>query len=252
MVGGVRVTEDELKAEAAKFKRAKAAEKKRRQRNGGYVLPVEVHLPTLARMLLAEGLLKEGELDDVDAISAATAAHLRKHQHVGRILEDRTARYSYVRYERDAEYEAREKKRAKRLDEQGPGSEYYYGPHVPIECQGDRRGQSGLNPAGKRVQYLRNMNIEKRGVKIGRARIGTPLPGQEAKKIKPLTAKKVRAAVEKIEKKHGPLVAPDTGVHTVATAEGEIDQREWEKLGYAKRAAPPVTDSDKDDPGSWS
>ena len=248
------MTEDELKAEAAKFKRAKAAEKKRRQRNGGYVLSVEVHLPTLARMLLAEGLLKEGELEDVTAISAATAAHLRKHERVGRILPDQTTSF----WVRDQEYEARERKRAKRLDEQGPGPEYYYGPDVPdyIERYGDRRGQSGRNRAGKRVQYLRDMSIEKRGVKIGQARVGTPLPGQKAKKIKPLAAKKVRAAVEKIEKKHGPLVPPDASVHTVATAEGEVDykldQMEWEKLGYAKRAAPSVMDSDKDDPGNWS
>ena len=113
-----------LEEDAAAFKRAKQAEKKRRQRNGGYVLAVEVHLPTLARMLLAEGLLKEGELEDVTAISAATAAHLRKHERVGRILPDQTPSC----WVRDPEYEAEERKRAKRLDEQGPGPEYYYGP----------------------------------------------------------------------------------------------------------------------------
>ena len=75
-------------------------------------------------MLLAEGLLKEGELEDVTAISAATAAHLRKHERVGRILPDQTPSF----WVRDLEYEAKERKRAKRLDEQGPGPEYYYGP----------------------------------------------------------------------------------------------------------------------------
>jgi hypothetical protein len=151
-------------------------------------------------------------------------------------------------------YEAERKKLAKRLDEQGPGPEYYDGPLIPAECSGDRRGQSGRNPAGKRVQYLRDLNIEKRGVVIGRARTGTPLPGQKAKKIRRPAANKISAVEQKIEKGYGPLVPADTSVHTIATRDVELklDRMAWDELGYAKRKASPVTDPDKDDPGNWS
>jgi hypothetical protein len=249
----------EEEAAAFALKRAKEAERKRRQRSGGYVLSVEVHLPSLARMLFAEGLLKEAELEDVAAISAATAAHLRKHQLAGRILPDLTPNLSkqeemdrWLAEQDREENKAHHKKWAERLIEQGPGARFYHGPDVPPACRGDRQGQSGRNPAGKRVQYLGDMSIEKLGETIGSAKSGADLQGQEAKRIKPLAAKEIDAAVEK----HEPLVPADESVHTIATGEGEVerelDRIEWDELGYAKRKAPPVTESDKDDPGNWS
>src|SRR5262249_24382357 len=77
--------------DAKEFKRKREAEKKARQRAGYYVLPVQVHLVSVAQMLLVEGHLAEKDLDDVDAISKAVAAHLRAHQHHGRILADKSA-----------------------------------------------------------------------------------------------------------------------------------------------------------------
>ena len=54
--------------------------------------------------------------------------------------------------------------------------------------------------------------------------------------------------MKKIEKKHGPLVPPDTSVHTVASKEGEVDRRldrmEWEELGHAKRVKPKPSGDD--------
>ena len=78
----------ELDDKAAATKRARATERKRRERRGDRVLQVEAHMLSLAQMLLAEGLLKEGDFEDVAAIEAATAEHLRNHQRVGRLLPD--------------------------------------------------------------------------------------------------------------------------------------------------------------------
>jgi hypothetical protein len=152
---------------------------------------------------------------------------------------NKTARPVLWIHEKDLEWEERRKARAKKLDEQGPGPEVYYGQWVPDYLSEDRRGKGGVN--GRNVGYLRSMTIENaRGVKIGRAEVGTPVPGQDAKKMK----KPSRVHLAKIEHEHGPLVPPDKSVHTVATGDvgARLDQQEWEELGYAKRVAPKKVD----------
>jgi hypothetical protein len=249
---GGRKRVSKLEDEAAAFKRAKEAEKKRRQRSGKHVLSVEVHLPSLARMLLAEGLLKEEEIEDVAAISAATAAHLRKHERAGRILSDQTPHLGSERQEVDSwvhdrerpgwkeEYEAKRKKLDRRLTEQGPGPERYNGPHVsyddPSLPHPERRGKGGRN--GRNPGFLDSLTIyNARGVKLGKLE-HSPVR-QSGKRIKQLTPAQVRAEEKKIEKKHGPLTPPDTGVHTEASSKGEVDAKldkeEWREMGYAER-----------------
>jgi hypothetical protein len=102
------------------------------------------------------------------------------------------------------------------------------------------------------------MTIENaRGVKIAQAKVGTPVPGQKAEKIKPPSAVRLRSEEKKIEKKHGPLVPSDKGVHTVATADGEVDLRldkqEYKKMGYAERVVTQEFSArDNDDPEAHS
>jgi hypothetical protein len=141
----------------------------------------------------------------------------------------------WVSEPRDKEWEEREQARAKKLDEQGPGPEVYNGPNAPEYLSEDHRGKGGVN--GRNPGYLRSMTIETaRGVKIGKAEVGTPLPGQDAERI----MKPSRVRLAKIEGEYGPLAPPDKGVHTIATGDvdARTDQLEWEKLGYAKRAEP--------------
>jgi hypothetical protein len=226
-----------LEDEAAEFKRRKAAERKRRERRGERVINVVVHVSSLAQMLFLEGLLKESQLEDLAAIEQAAAQHFRNHQRKGRVLPDKAPRTFWGRYDMsdwieendpvakagaqaDKERrEAEDRKRLAHLEETGDLPNDYCGyTSVP-----DYIGQRGRGiPRQRNRGYIDGLTIHNnRGVKIGRAMVGTSVPGQSAKRIKQLKDARVRAEEKKIEKKHGRLVAKDKGVHTFNMTEVE-------------------------------
>ena len=96
---------------------------------------------------------------------------------------------------RDEEYKARDKKRVAYLEETGdlPGPVMTaprrsrlqrYRPRPQEERPRSPRNIHTCKPRIRNPGYLRSMTIyNARGVKIGRAKVGSPVPGQSAKKI---------------------------------------------------------------------
>jgi len=69
---------------------SREAERKARQRQGFKTLQLEVHLKTFVATLLTEGLIRDGQLEDMAAIREAGAQFIANHCRVGRILRDET------------------------------------------------------------------------------------------------------------------------------------------------------------------
>jgi hypothetical protein len=221
--------------------------KKARQRQGYTVLPVPVHLPSLTWLLLTEGLLSDKDIEDPEAISEAAGVHFRNHQHVGRILRDKTPPKETSRHEIKKlpapwhpaqhtweEQKAQRKKWQKEQLEQdlreGIPSDAYFNRHDRLGSHGGHlisstppdwsdRGKGG-NSKGRNPGLLTG------------ATGGTPCPRKSKKKIKQLKP----AELEKLEKPFGKLTPPDTGIHTAKVeVEAKLDDLEWQKLGYARR-----------------
>jgi hypothetical protein len=247
-------------AEERKQRQEYERNKKAKQRQGYTTLNVSVHLPSLVCLLLAEGLITDKDIEDRDAIEAATSEHLRVHQHTGRILQDRGKPVSRLRgglneisdWVRDQEhqgwreeFEADRKKLAQRLEEQGPGPEFYMtgAEHATEQRQAledalkvppppdwpfrvDRLQQHGRHlysetPPDWSEPRRSGRNGRNTGVIPGPSYRSKPLPRKSDKKIKPPSA----AELGKLEQPFGKLTPPDTSVHTVASADGEADLR---------------------------
>jgi hypothetical protein len=253
MVGSISVsTEDELKAEAANFKREKEAEKKRRQRAGTIYVPVPV-TTEMVQWLFDEGLLPQCKRKDLETIGEAIAEHLRRRS---ARIRGRTSWQDMDTYYDDRppiDWEAgREQRRAEDLAA-GLNPDHWGSPQGWDWKSPRKSGCNGRNPG-----FLHTMTIfSARGVEIGRAGM-SKAPGTD-KKIKQLSEAELKQRVAPIERKHGKLTLPDkedayTAAKKVGGIDYKLDQMEAEDAGYAKKVNTSdnwrLGGDDKDDRGS--